>query len=769
MFPYILLFFSVSFGPSLSMSTDTILAGESLSGNQTLISQGGTFEMGFFSPGNSGNHYIGIWYKGLPQKTLVWVANRNRPMSDPFSSELKLLQDGNLVILASSKHQIWSSGLTSLMPNSTSGVLLDSGNFILRKTSDVSIAWQSFDHPTDTWLPGAKFGFNKLTFERTVLVAWRNLDDPAPGIFSAFAGAEGKAQYSLYKRTEAYWNSGDWTGDEFRHQRSVMVENVVNFSFVSNENETYFIYSSVAPYNLSRVVLEPTGLLNQLVWAKHIQKWRVLWTQPTLECEIFPFCGASFDCNQSDTPLCDCPLGYLDDPKLEDRLGCCKRRNASKCSGDRKDKFFRMPNTRLPKNSDWFMAENLEACRLLCLSNCSCSAYAYTANCLLWTDAKFVVEHSADDAISRDFYVRIAALDLKEESKKRGKPTSNFITAAVVVSVTFLVVLSMSLVAIKMRRPAYAADDHLMHFEYRVLKKETKNFSEKIGEGGFSSVFRGALPDSTPIAVKKLMNQSQSNKQFLAEVRTIGTIQHVNVVRLRGFCAEESKRFLVYEYLANGSLADHLFQKDSNTLNWKTRYGIAIWIAKGLEYLHERCRDCIIHCDIKPENILLDSELEPQIADFGLAKLVGREGSRVITTVRGTRGYLAPEWISGGAITSKVDVFSYGKLLFEIISGKRNIAELNSDMRDYLPLQVANSLAKGEEVLPLVDRRLNGQVEMEELCRACKVACWCIQDSERDRPTMSQVFQILEGVMVVEKPPIPRTFLRLVGINESAA
>jgi len=228
------------------------------------------------------------------------------------------------------------------------------------------------------------------------------------------------------------------------------------------------------------------------------------------------------------------------------------------------------------------------------------------------------------------------------------------------------------------------------------------------------------------------------------------------VVRLHGFCAVESKRFLVHEYLANGSLAAHLFQKGSNTLDWKTRHSVAIGIAKGLEYLHEGCRDCIVHCDIKQGNILLDAELAPQIVDFGLAKVPGWDVSRVITTMRGTRGYLAPEWISG-AITSKVDVFSYGKLLFETISGKRNIEELNSDMRNYLPLQVANPIAKGEEVLPLVDRRLNGLVEMEEVCRACNGACWCIQDSERDRPTMSQVVQI----MVVEKPSIPRSFCKL--------
>ncbi|KAL3715112.1 hypothetical protein ACJRO7_006931 [Eucalyptus globulus] len=765
MFSHILLLFSVSLGSSLSMNTDTILPGEFLSRNRTLISQGGTFEMGFFSPGNTGNYYVGIWYKGLPQKNLVWVANRNHPVSDPFSSKLELLWDGNLVILASSKRQIWSTRLTLLMPNSTSGVLLDNGNFILRKTSDVSsVAWQSFDHPTDTWLPGAKFKFN--TSEKTVLVAWRNLNDPTSGIFSTSMGAKGAL--SLFNRSEAYWIGRDWTGDDYRRRSSVTAENVINYTFVSNENETFSKYSAIAPYNLSRIVIEPTGLLKQLVWAKNIQEWKVLWVNPAQECEIYPFCGAASNCNQSDAPLCDCALGSSDDLKPEDHLGQCNRRNASKCSGDRKDIFFLMTRTQLPNNYDSLVVENIDACRLLCLSNCSCSAFAYTANCRIWTDDRFLVQRSANDGVFKDFYVRIAVLDWKEEIKKKGKPSLKFI-AAVVVSLAFLVLLSVSLVTIRTRPSATAVDDHLLNFEYRVLKKATKNFSEKIGEGGFSSVFRGALPDSTPIAVKTLANQNTSNKQFLAEVRTIGMIQHVNVVRLRGFCADKSKRFLVYEYLKNGSLAAHLFQKGSNALDWKTRYGIAIGIAKGLGYLHERCRDRIIHCDIKPENILLNSELAPQIADFGLAKLLGRDVSCVITTMRGTRGYLAPEWISGGAITSKVDVFSYGKLLFEIISGKRNIEELNSDMRDYLPLQVAKSIAKGEEVLPLVDRRLEGLVEMEELCRACKVACWCIQDSEKDRPTMSQVVQILEGVMAVEKPPIPRILLQLVGSGEIEA
>ena len=140
----------------------------------------------------------------------------------------------------------------------------------------------------------------------------------------------------------------------------------------------------------------------------------------------------------------------------------------------------------------------------------------------------------------------------------------------------------------------------------------------------------------------------------------LGAIQHVNLLRLHGFCVEASKRFLVYEYMSKGSLESHLFQNVSMILDWKTRYHIAIGTAKGLAYLHESCRDCIIHFDIKPENILLDAEDVPKVSDFGLAKVIGRDFSRVLTTMRGTRGYLALEWNSGEAITPKVDVFSYG-------------------------------------------------------------------------------------------------------------
>ena len=264
--------------------------------------------------------------------------------------------------------------------------------------------------------------------------------------------------------------------------------------------------------------------------------------------------------------------------------------------------------------------------------------------------------------------------------------------------------------------------------------------------------------------MKKIRSLEQGEKQFHAEISTLGAIQHVNLLHLRGFCVEVSKRFLVYDYMPKGSLESHLFQNTSKILDWKTRYQIAIGIVKGLAYLHDNCRDCIMHFDITPENILLDAEYNPKVADFGLAKIIGQDFSHVLTTIRGTRGYIAPEWILGEAVTPKVDVFSYGRLLFEIVSGRRNMDMIDGDdeeIRNYFPARVAIAINKGEDLLTLLDHKLEGNANMEELIRVCKVACSCIQDDPRDRPTMGQVVQILEGVMQVDVPQIPLYFQRL--------
>ncbi|CAN0903969.1 G-type lectin S-receptor-like serine/threonine-protein kinase At2g19130 [Linum grandiflorum] len=213
--------------------------------------------------------------------------------------------------------------------------------------------------------------------------------------------------------------------------------------------------------------------------------------------------------------------------------------------------------------------------------------------------------------------------------------------------------------------------------------------------------------------------------------------------------------------MPNGSLDSRLFHDhDRNaTLSWKTRYTIAVGIARGLMYLHDKCRDCIIHCDIKPENILLDTNMSPKVADFGLAKLVGRNFSRVLTTMRGTRGYLAPEWISGTPVTAKVDVFSYGMMLFELVSGRRNLGKSEDGLPSFFPIQAMNVINENEDLFSL-------KGDVEEIVRVCKIACWCIQDREDQRPTMGQVVQILEGNLEVGSPSIPNVLRLLLDDEE---
>ncbi|GMN53823.1 hypothetical protein TIFTF001_022956 [Ficus carica] len=744
----------------------TIFAGQSLNGNQKLTSPREVFEMGFFTPGNSLNYYIGIWYKKPGDKTVVWVANREQPVSDPSFSALELLENGNLTLLSESKTAIWSSNSKSNVSNSTIGMLLDSGNFVVRDALDSSLViWQSFDHPTDTWLPGGKVGYNKLIHR-----PWRNPQNPAPGIFSFQLDQNERKNLLLWNGSKMYWTSGYWTGTIFSFVPEIQLNQyVTNVTYVSIKNESYFTYDATYSDALTRFMIDTTGQLKQYVRGKDFGRWNLYWMRPSEQCEVYAFCGSFSKCNLYDTPLCVCLEGFepkrRNDWELGDHSDGCVRKTPLQCTSGGNDRFMTISNVRLPLNSESLEVRNGEECRLACLSNCSCIAYAHDDQCFTWKGNLLNIKQlTASERVGKYLYLRVAASDLTETKVVKRK-TPWIVLVLVIVGLFSLLIV----VAVFVKRRYFVGEseileDSLVVFRSRDLKAATRNFSEKLGEGGFGSVFKGSLPpNSTAVAVKTLNSMNQGEKQFRTEVMTIGTIQHVNLVRLRGFCTEGSKRFLVYDYMPNGSLDSLLFQSSITVLDWRVRYQIAIGTAKGLCYLHEECRDCIIHCDVKPENILLDAEYNPKLADFGLAKLIGRDFSRVLTTMRGTRGYLAPEWISGEAITPKADVFSYGMLLFELISGRRNSELLEDEMEHYFPNRVSNSLQKGEDILALVDCRLEGNADIQELTTACKVACWCIQDYEKNRPSMSFVVQTLMGFAEISVFPVPMFIQRLRG------
>lgn len=289
-------------------------------------------------------------------------------------------------------------------------------------------------------------------------------------------------------------------------------------------------------------------------------------------------------------------------------------------------------------------------------------------------------------------------------------------------------------------------------FSYSKLQKATKNFSRKLGDGAFGSVYEGTLANGARVAVKMLEKTSvQGEKQFRAEVASMGAIRHLNLVRLHGFCSEGSHRLLVYEFMPNGSLDAWLFGKKQGEklLDWEQRLNIALGTARALAYLHEECSDHIIHLDVKPENILLDHQFCPKLSDFGLAKLMDREQSRVVTSMRGTPGYLAPEWLlPHAAVTAKTDVYSFGMVLLELISGRENTNFSLGKEQWYFPAWAFKLMGEGR-TMELLDKRLHvEEVEYfhkKDAMRAIHCALLCIQDDPSLRPPMSRVVHMLQG------------------------
>ncbi|CAN0903976.1 G-type lectin S-receptor-like serine/threonine-protein kinase At2g19130 [Linum grandiflorum] len=753
---------------------------ESLSGDQTIISNGAKFVMGFFSPGNSSNHYIGIWYNQIPLQTIVWVANREAPISNRFSSHLRISQ-ANLVLFNESNLPIWSTNLTSSTTSSIlEAVIQDEGNLVLlnrSNTTSLDPLWQSFDHPANIWLPGGRLGFNKITKQNTILTSWKSKDDPAPGPFSVSLDLNGTNQYLILYNSTDFWKSGPW--DPVAHIFSLVPEelaNVYNYTFVDNEIESYATYTLNSSAFVSRFVMDVGGQIQQSSWILGSSNgWTQYWTQPRVQSEVYGYCGPYASCTQRSQPFCQCLKGFLPKSEADYRsnvfYGGCRRRTGIGCgknSSRVEDGFVENDNMKLPSNPLTIQSGNAEECRGFCLNNCSCTAYSYGGGnrFLVWFGELLNLERDVTDGST--IFTRVAPSELSSSNNGHNV----VLIAAVVGSVTVLgsVCLVLWLISTRNRIIKSSVEGSLMAFNYRDLQAATKNFSERLGGGGFGSVYRGVLTNSnTIVAVKKLEGVSQGEKQFRSEVSTIGTIQHVNLVRLIGFCSEgDHNKLLVYEHMPNGSLDSRLFHDhDRNaTLSWKTRYTIAVGIARGLMYLHDKCRDCIIHCDIKPENILLDTNMSPKVADFGLAKLVGRNFSRVLTTMRGTRGYLAPEWISGTPVTAKVDVFSYGMMLFELVSGRRNLGKSEDGLPSFFPIQAMNVINENEDLFSLLDPKLDRKGDVEEIVRVCKIACWCIQDREDQRPTMGQVVQILEGNLEVGSPSIPNVLRLLLDDEE---
>ncbi|GLJ16584.1 hypothetical protein SUGI_0283990 [Cryptomeria japonica] len=709
---------------------DTLSLGVSLREKQTIISKNGTFELGFFSPNGTSKWYVGIWYTQISVKTIVWVANRETPIKHT-PGILTLSTSGYLTISDLQGKAVWSSNSTQQAKASRASIL-DSGNFVLLGSKNTSeIVWESFANPTDHLLPTMKF------WKGLKLISWKSSVDPAPGPFiHQMDPSPGKNSFLLqYKNGVSYYSTGEWSGKDYATvppglSSTLYQQELVVFS----PTRMYYMYSYTPNADSTVVmkeVLHENGEISRYSWANN--NWNLINRAPTSSCGVYGVCGAYGVCfTQENIQLCECVQGFQprDSNSWHSQewwLSGCVRRTPLNCSainGSRSDDidgFLQISNTTLSDEEgvQYGQESSLLECKTACLNNCSCTAFSFTNSipgvCKLWFSDLLGLQ--ATSSTGQPSFIRLAASDVPQRGRLLGHVED------------------------------YDTTISLRTFTCNELKTATNNFTHMLGKGAFGSVFKGTLPEATLVAVKKLEGRAQSEKQFRAEISTIGNIQHVNLVRLRGFCVEGSQRMLVYDFLQNGSLDSFLSRKSKEAdrlLDWKTRFGIALGTARALAYLHEGCRDRIIHCDIKPENILLDADFSPKIGDFGLAKLVGRDFSAVLTTTRGTRGYLAPEWICGLPITVKADVYSFGMTLLEIISGRRNI-DLSVQESQYFPTWAATEIQKGN-IMGIVDEKIADKADVEEVRRAAVVSIQCIQEDENRRPSMSQVVRMLEGI-----------------------
>nr|AJP61150.1 SRKp [Arabidopsis halleri] len=806
-FSFLLVFFVlILFFPAFSSTVNTLSATESLtiSSNRTIVSPNDVFELGFFKPGTSSRWYLGIWYKTILQRTYVWVANRDKPLINPIGT-LKI-SNTNLVLLDSSDTLVWSTNLTERdVISPVVAQLLDNGNFVLRysnKDVQSEFLWQSFHFPTDTLLPQMKIGLDRKTEFNRFLRSWRSADDPASGDYSFKLKTRGVPEFFIWvKQNTRMYRSGPWNGIRFSGMPEMLEFDYMVYNFTENREEIVYTFLMTNHSIYSRLTMTPAGYLQQSTWFPTEEE--ASWVSPNEQCDTYRICGPYGYCDMITSPICNCIKGftprYSEAWKLKDGASGCVRKTPVSCNG--KDEFVQLKNMKLPDTTSAVVDKRigLNECRERCLNDCNCTAFANIniqnrgSGCVVWTRELLDIRNYP--AAGQDLYVKIAAADYGDERNQRGKIIGLTVGVSLMVLLSFIIFclwkrkqmlaratatptvlqernqdLLMIGVVISSRRHLseenITEDLELPSMELKAVVMATENFSDcnKLGQGGFGIVYKGRLLDGQEIAVKRLSETSdQGVHEFKNELRLIARLQHINLVRLLGCCVDEGEKMLIYEYMENLSLDSHLFDKTrSCKLNWQMRFDITTGIARGILYLHQDSRCRIIHRDLKASNVLLDKDMTPKISDFGMARIFGREETEANTRkVVGTYGYMSPEYAMDGIFSMKSDVFSFGVLLLEIISGKRNKGFYNSNGDLNLLGFVWRNWKEGKwtEIIDpaIIDSSSSSlsDFQPQEVLRCIQVGLLCVQERAEERPTMSSVVVMLGSETAAIPHPKP--------------
>ncbi|KAJ8555211.1 hypothetical protein K7X08_012707 [Anisodus acutangulus] len=719
--------------PSVAAIT-SLKPGDVLNHSQVLDSARGKFKLGYFSIPQTDKSYLGIWYAGDPVEKKLWIANPNTPILNN-SGLLTLDSVGSLKITSGGKTIV--NITPPLLTGSLIARLQDSGNFVLQDETRNTTLWQSFDHPTDSLLPGLKLGYNLTTKQNWTLTSWLSDYILASGAFTlSLESIQDAFQLVIRRRDEVYWTSGAWKNK--------------GFPFLTALNDSSNRYQ----YNLS-LVSEKDGVFFQFDAPEG--------SFPSLE--LFSD-GAIFAGDSRIyiryNKFC---YGYeIDDGCVSSQLHECRK------GGDKFEQkrgvFIDISGTTTNYYDN--ASISLGDCMLKCWEHCSCIGFATLSSngtgCLIWNGKRDFRVDESGNAVQR--YVLVSPKSFK------GKPwmwivLAIFITMVICGFICFIKTRILKLQDEKRKKEEYireltAADSFnntnlkeedgrevqdLKIFSFGLILAATNNFSceNKLGEGGFGAVYKGQFPDGRVVAVKRLSRTSgQGLVEFKNELILIAKVQHTNLVRVLGCCIHGDEKMLIYEYMPNKSLDFFLFDPATKKLlDWQKRFEIIEGIAQGLLYLHKYSRMRVIHRDLKASNVLLDENMNPKIADFGMARIFKQNETEAVTgRVVGTYGYMAPEFAMEGAFSIKSDVFSFGVLMLEILSGRRN-ASLQQFDRPLNLIGYAWELWKEGCALELKDPAIGDICDSQQLLQVIHVGLLCVQEGATDRPTMSDVISML--------------------------
>ncbi|CAB4281751.1 unnamed protein product [Prunus armeniaca] len=764
----------------------TLTAGEE---SAWWLSPSKDFALGFQKLDN--DHFLlAIWCHKIPQKTVVWYANEGNPA--PRKSKVELTDQGLLLRPPQGDQQLLTEFPAAAIAY---GVMNDTGNFMIVDTS-FRVIWETFNHPTDTLLPTQTMEVGGLLYSRQTETNF----------------SRGRYQFQMLGNGDAVLNPinvpGKYTYDAYYISGSRDEANDTNSGYkvifdqsgylyiLRRSGERFFITTPGQALSPTRYYVRATLHFDgvfiisyQLKNSTTSESWSVIHTEPDNICvkidgEIGTGpCGYNSVCTLKEDrrPSCRCPVGYSLLNPTDEYSGCKAAFLQQDCEdgggqGSERDLYYmdELPNTDFPRaDYELFTSYNVEACKTSCLEDCLCAA-AVSSDNRCWKKKLPLSNGRQDSGVNGKTFLKLRSSGSLQSPtplppKAKNQNTLIIVGSALLGSSVFVNFILVGAICLGFfyyqkklmgtHQDKASAGSNLRYFTYKELIEATQGFKEELGRGSCGIVYKGKADHAGgPVLAVKVLDRvfNDKEKEFKAEVKVIGQTHHKNLVRLLGYCDEGQHRLLVYEYLSSGTLASFLFGDDVKP-SWQQRNHIALGIARGLVYLHEECSTQIIHCDIKPQNILLDEYYNARISDFGLAKLLNQTQASK-TAIRGTKGYVAPDWFRSAPVSVKVDVYSFGVLLLEIVCCQRNVdVEVGGGERGVLTDWAYDLYMEGR-LDALIENDLEAMNDMNKVERFVMVAIWCIQEDPAVRPTMKKVMLMLEGIVQVSVPPSPFPF-----------